>query len=116
MAFRIVRGQDHRHVRLIGELDLATSSRVLEELCPLAREGGDIVVDLTELTFMDVTGLQAIASVAKALRGNGQLVLDRPVPQIRRLFSLCGPILEEPALVVEGDDEWGSPIPFEVDR
>ncbi|MEX2274570.1 MAG: STAS domain-containing protein [Actinomycetota bacterium] len=116
MGFGIVCQQDARHVRLVGELDLATASHVLERLQPLTDEGGDIVVDLSELTFMDATGLQALATVARSLRGLGQLVLDRPSAQVRRLFTLCAPMLQdEPALVVEGDDESHSRrAPYEV--
>lgn len=115
MGFRIVCEEDARHIRLAGELDLATAPRVLEHVQPLTDEGGDIVVDLAELTFMDATGLQALTTVARSLRGHGQLVLDRPSGQVRRLFDLCIAMLQdEPALVVEGDEAMPRSTPFEV--
>ena len=106
MGLRVVRADEPRRVALVGELDLATVETVLRTLCPLADgvadAGGNIVVDLSELTFMDATGLHALVGVARRIRGHATLVLNRPPQSVRRLLGLCDSLIDaEPALIVE---------------
>ena len=54
----------------------------------------DVVVDLSELTFIDAAGLRALARTADRLRQEGRrLHLVRPGRHLRRLLRLAG--LEE---------------------
>jgi anti-anti-sigma factor len=89
-------------VKVAGELDLA-SAPGLEEL--LRRElsaGGQVVLDLSGLEFMDCSGLHAILSATRhARRNGGQLKRTAALPkQARRLLELAG---AENALAVSPD-------------
>jgi anti-sigma B factor antagonist len=71
-------------VVLAGELDLATASRVDQSLDTLQRADGQaVVVDCSELTFCDSTGLAA-------LERHRPLVLRAPHPTVLRLLELTG--------------------------
>ena len=51
---------------------------------------GDVVVDLTEVTFMDSTGLGVLANVYKRLGSNGRrLVVKSPTRKVRRVLEVC---------------------------
>src|SRR3979409_2393089 len=58
-------------VTVTGELDIATAPQLREALTARPAEGGLIVVDLTPVTFMDSTGLEAIVRLHTALAGAG---------------------------------------------
>ncbi len=49
----------------------------------------EIVLDLAELSFMDVTGLRTILDAARrARRAGGSLAIANPLPHIIRLLEL----------------------------
>jgi anti-anti-sigma factor len=77
-----------RGLRLVGELDLATIGLLVAEL-EMLPAGAD-VLDLTELTFMDASGLHALERYAATLDGTGPLVLENAPPHVHRLFDLTG--------------------------
>lgn len=82
---------ESRGLRLIGELDLSTTQTLIEAVEePLAFGEGDLLLDLSDLVFMDSSGLRAMISIASQLRGNGKLVFLSPQPMILRLFELSG--------------------------
>jgi anti-anti-sigma factor len=70
-------------VRLAGELDAATAPRLWEafDTLPLDRP---IVVDLTDLAFMDIAGMRPLL----ALADRAPLRLSSPRPVVRRLLDL----------------------------
>jgi anti-anti-sigma factor len=49
---------------------------------------GDIVLDLTRLTFMDSSGLKVVVELAQ--RVNGIVVLRCPRPNVLRLLDILG--------------------------
>jgi anti-sigma B factor antagonist len=76
-------------VALRGELDVCTAADGLSTLTPLAAAGVRIVVDLTELAFMDCYSLGKLMAVrARARRAGGDLVLAGPQPIVLRLLVL----------------------------
>jgi serine/threonine-protein kinase RsbW/stage II sporulation protein AB (anti-sigma F factor) len=76
-----------RVLMLYGELDLATAPQFEERL----HGGGDIVVDLAGLSFIDSTGIRLLITTAKQARGAGLLFEVRnPQPAARRLIQLAG--------------------------
>jgi anti-sigma B factor antagonist len=78
-------------VALSGELDVASSPALSEELIQLiARGSTDLVIDLGSLDFIDSTGLSAILKVNKSLEGKGQLVLREPTPMVRQVLEITG--------------------------
>jgi anti-anti-sigma factor len=49
------------------------------------------VIDLTELTFMDSSGLRAIHAARRlAIKNGGTLVVSRPQPAVHRMLQLTG--------------------------
>lgn len=83
-------------VVLVGQLDLATAAiaqRAVERATdtrPAAADGSaalDVVFDMTDLTFMDSTGLTVLLSAVR--RGNA-VRLRRPTSLVRRVIDITG--------------------------
>lgn len=80
-----------RVVRLRGELDVATAPDLERTLLKPRPAGERVVLDLSELRFMDSTGLSVLLRAEVAAReGNWQIVLRAVPPNIRRLFEIAG--------------------------
>jgi anti-anti-sigma factor len=77
--------------RLVGELDLASAERLEPILKEAAEANGGVTLDLTELTFMDSTGIRVILSTVRSLDGQGPLVLLRPSYIVRRVLDVSLP-------------------------
>ncbi len=79
-------------VALSGELDLASSSALEEELERLAAATGpSVVIDLRDLEFMDSTGLSALVRAQSRLEQAGRrLAVVRGGSQVDRLLELTG--------------------------
>jgi anti-sigma B factor antagonist len=77
-------------VALCGELDVASSQELSDELAELI-EGGttDLVIDLAQLAFIDSTGLSAILRANRSLE-RGHLVLREPSPMVRQVLEISG--------------------------
>jgi anti-sigma B factor antagonist len=56
-------------VRVFGELDIATAPQLEKALETATAEGSALVVDLTETTFLDSTGLRTMVHAARAASG-----------------------------------------------
>src|SRR3954447_5696109 len=89
---QVSRSDDGRIVRLMlsGELDMSSSTCLEMELSVVeARKPPVLVLDLSQLRFMGVSGLRTILDAARRARRDGrQLVVTNPVPHILRLFEL----------------------------
>lgn len=80
-----------RILRLEGELDLASAKEFEERLAALVSSQSASVVDLSELSFMDSTGLALLIAASKQAQENGGRVSVRaPSPPVRRMMELCG--------------------------
>ena len=75
---------------LRGELDMLSAPLLARDLDEaIRRHPVRIVLDLQDLTFMDVSGLRAILDAARsARRDGGSLVIANPMPHIVRLLEL----------------------------
>jgi anti-sigma B factor antagonist len=78
--------------RLRGSLDLATAPSLRAALIEAANEGKhEIIVDLTELEFLDSTGLGAlIGAHRRALENSGRVRLIVHDGPIQRLLNITG--------------------------
>ena len=84
-------GENAYVLALSGELDLYSTPRLVAELEALAPDGADVVLDLTEVTFIDSTALGAILIGARRLtQAGGGLVLAGPTPATTRLLGVVG--------------------------
>ncbi len=80
-------GDTTRLVRIAGELDTASGDLVLRS-CTHGRTA-DVVVDLTDLTFMDCGGYGSLVAARLRLEGLGRtLVIVGAVGEPRRLLDL----------------------------
>jgi len=79
-------------VVLIGEIDLSTAGRVREALIAISNSGENkVVVDMTNVTFMDSTGLAALVGPLKRFRSmNGEIVLRSPTRGVRKVLEITG--------------------------
>jgi anti-sigma B factor antagonist len=90
--------------RLTGSLDVATSPTLRAALMEAAeREGHALVVDLTQLEFIDSTGLGAlIGAHRRASERKGSLRIVAPEGQILRLLRITG-LLDVLSVYATGD-------------
>jgi anti-sigma B factor antagonist len=86
--------ETHGDVSLVvvtGEIDLATAPDLQRSLGDVAA-AGDTIADLSGVTFMDSTGLQALISADEAARGAGRrltlVVPDGPVAKLLRITGV----------------------------
>ncbi len=88
-----------------GEVDIATAP-VIEEEIHQAAIGHDLVaLDLSQVTFMDSTGLQLMIAADRDLRERGgRLIVITGPPQVARLLALTR--ADEQLTVVEDLDAW----------
>ena len=79
-------------VVLTGELDLAATHRVEDELRAIeATDAAQIVLDLSGLTFMDSSGVHLIARAAARCTASGTRLRLRPgPPHVQRILALAG--------------------------
>jgi anti-anti-sigma factor len=74
-----------------GEVDMATVAEFERALERGIDSDRDLVVDLSDLTFIDVAGLRALAVAAHRITGTGRrLHLTRPSHNVGRLLRLAG--------------------------
>jgi anti-sigma B factor antagonist len=78
-------------VRVRGELDLSTSSRIETDLLRLIHEGlgRKLYLDLAELTFLDSTGLRALWRTRQhAQAANAQLFITAASDPVMRVLKV----------------------------
>lgn len=85
-------GEPEYEVRLLGELDMSTAPQLREELLRVIAGGARMVtVDLSELAFVDSTGLSVLITGLKRLRQQGgEMALRSPNPGTRRVLEITG--------------------------
>lgn len=92
LTFRIRETRDASGARLkvLGELDIATAPELQDRLVHLRDERVPASLDLSELTFMDSTGLSLlILAVQEAASDGWRLNVLPDLPdQVRQLFDI----------------------------
>lgn len=85
-------------LRLVGELDVSTVGEFEEALASL--EGrGQVKVDLSELTFIDSSGLHAIVAFAGTANGDGPVIVQGVSERMRRVFEITN-VAQHPNLEI----------------
>ena len=78
-------------VTLGGELDIYTVGSFRQDLEVLDPASAPLVIDLTDVTLLDSSGLGALVSLLNRARaGQGQLGLICPHRRLRRVFEITG--------------------------
>jgi anti-sigma B factor antagonist len=77
---------------LIGELDIAVADEVEERLRRLREAGRRVRLDLSQLDFIDSSGVRAIVLGLKhARQGGHELDVDRRIsPTVQRMIDIMG--------------------------
>jgi anti-anti-sigma factor len=74
-----------------GEVDLCTAPRLASELAVAQRLGGELIVDLEAVTFMDCVGVRVLLDAAFDAGADEPRFVVTPGPrQVRRLFEITG--------------------------
>jgi anti-sigma B factor antagonist len=83
-------GADARLVVARGELDFYSSPAFRADLLAALEAVETVVVDLTEVTFIDSTALGTLVGAARRLRGRGRLAIACGDPHVARTLELTG--------------------------
>ena len=76
-------------VRVQGEVDAATASRMGESVNRLLARRKRVVLDLQNVDFMDLHGLAVMIRATRRARSDGgSFAIARPAPCVRRLVEL----------------------------
>ncbi|HEY5977074.1 MAG TPA: STAS domain-containing protein [Solirubrobacterales bacterium] len=85
----IIHGE--RELRVIGELDLATSGQLREAIDDRTGDADDVLIDLADCEFMDASGLGVMAHARLRLAGSDRSLSTRSATgQPMRLLALTG--------------------------
>jgi anti-anti-sigma factor len=77
-------------IRVSGDLDAQTSSRLDEVITSQLERGCEqVVLDLTDLEFVDSSGLRSMV-LARGPEGEGKVVLRSPSTSVVRLLDITG--------------------------
>jgi anti-anti-sigma factor len=86
----LLNGEGPTIVRLLGELDLSTTSE-LEACLDELGDGADVRLDLSGLSFCDSSGISAMVTGAKRVRKRGgHLSIVSPQPAVRSVLEITG--------------------------
>ena len=78
-------------IAVSGELDVHTAPDLTEVLSPAIAARQPVIVDLTDVTFMDSSGLSVFVTALKRAReADTTLVLVVSEPRVMRVFSITG--------------------------
>lgn len=91
LALEITSGAQAVHVRVRGDVDIASKAELEGTLEQLGVYNLNIEVDLRGVTFMDSTGLSLIVHFHRRTADTGRaLTIIAPSEQVRRLFEIAG--------------------------
>ncbi|CAN5634161.1 STAS domain-containing protein [soil metagenome] len=92
LPLEIDREQTHATVRVLGDLDAASSPALHSCLVGLLDSGTDeLIIDLDAVPFCDSTGLGVLVGAHRRLAvGGGHLEVSGPRPPVRHLLEISG--------------------------
>ena len=78
-------------VKVKGELDLAVAPQFRSALEPLIPSAKPLILNLSELAYIDSTGMGIIIFVLKArTEAKGEFILEEVPGKIKKLFDITG--------------------------
>ncbi|MGH3329122.1 MAG: STAS domain-containing protein [Streptomycetales bacterium] len=92
MTVTVAEHSGHQVVTLAGEVDIATSPRLRQRLDRLGDAGHHhLVLDFSEVTLCDSTGLGVVVTTLKRVIGEGgSLKLAGLRPNVAKVFDVAG--------------------------
>jgi len=104
MTFQITPGQQPRTFRLQGELDVAETEVFLAGTGDISG-GGDVVLELGDLAFIDSSGVRALLVLADRLQPDDALILRDPAPAVQRVFDLVALESTRPSIRIDKSED-----------
>jgi anti-anti-sigma factor len=82
---------DTIEMELRGELDLSSAGQLEAELEKIHRQAKRVIIDLSQLEFIDSSGVRTLLKAASDAKLNGHtVVLLRARPEVQRIFEVAG--------------------------
>jgi anti-anti-sigma factor len=103
MGFYAASEASPRVIHLHGELDAATVDDLRSVLAPVIRTDGDVEMDLSDLTFMDSSGLHVLLRAAADLGDRGTLRISGATGNVCKLLDLSG-VADQSGLIMIIDE------------
>lgn len=77
---------------LNGELDLSTANKLKDDLYKSVEEKlSDVVIDMTNLEYIDSTGIGVLVGLMKKLRTQGKdIKISNAKDNVKRIFKITG--------------------------
>lgn len=92
LGYKITQDANDVIMALNGELDVFTAPEAKDKMIDILKKGNiNLVLDLTEVEFVDSTGLGVFISAFKHANTTGsRLALKNPSDRIKKLLDLTG--------------------------
>jgi anti-anti-sigma factor len=88
---RVEPGEGAGSVRLVGELDISTVDSAAQALSAVFRDATTVAIDLSDLTFIDSSGVRLLLAALRDQRARGgDVVLQSPTENVRHVFDILG--------------------------
>ena len=73
---------------LSGELDMNNADEFIRVASEVSEVRPDLILDLSDLSFMDSSGIRAVLAIAE--HASGSVVLRQPSESVRKVIDLTG--------------------------
>jgi anti-anti-sigma factor len=93
---------DGRGATLHGELDLASYEMISATLGPMFEATGDVVLDLSDVTFIDSSAIRLFVRLQESRNDTGVVRLRGAAPHVARVLDVAG--VRDLGLQIEGDE------------
>jgi anti-sigma B factor antagonist len=105
LEFQLREGENCARLSLHGELDVASAGAFIEQLSLVNRSGvAELTVDLSELSYIDPTGLSVLAVEQQRAAASGMtLHIASPSDFVRRMLRITG-LIDVLDVLPVGDD------------
>jgi anti-sigma B factor antagonist len=79
-------------LHLTGEIDMSSASALVDQFTAISEQRRpNVILDATQVTFIDSTGLHALTEGKRMIHERGTRIFLVPSPQVKRLLELVFP-------------------------
>jgi anti-sigma B factor antagonist len=84
-------GPDRVTIAVRGDVDLGTVDALSQALEQATRDGGQVVIDMTDVTFLDSTGVRVLVEAYRSAQRNGGALYVRGARHwVARVLEVTG--------------------------
>ena len=87
---KVVNGTGRAIVFVRGDIDLVSGQAFRDALLRAQEGAPDVIVDFSEVAFMDSTGIHALLGAYRRAQNRGSLAVVGSSPAVRRVFEITG--------------------------